>query len=139
MRKRTKGRPKPPLPQCTAKFLLNTEIGENLGLGFVDCQQVVAYGAILRKGLAFLGDVVTIVTAEASGIAHVPDVIGVSSPGDLHLRKTVGCEDGHEAFSCSFDQVGMSRKHIGVFAAVELGELQLESFRAPRLQWRNCP
>src|SRR5579872_2037891 len=80
----------------------------------------MAYGAILREGLAFLRYVIAIVTTEASGIVHMPNVIGVSSPSDLHLRKTVGRENGDEAFSRSFDEVRMGSEHIRMFAAIEL-------------------
>lgn len=81
------GTAKPPLFPSAPQLLADTEIGENLGLGFVDCEQVVTCSAILRESLAFLRDVITIVATEASGIAHVPDVIRMGSPGDLHVRE----------------------------------------------------
>src|SRR5271165_6028528 len=56
-------------------LLLDAEVGEDLGLCFIDGQQVVAGGAVLGDALAVFGGVLTVVAAEAAGIAHVADVV----------------------------------------------------------------
>ena len=80
-------------PSSPRKNLLNTEIGEDLRLGFVHGQQVVAGRAILCDGLAIFCGVFAIVAAETTGIAHVTDVIGMSTPRDLHFGEHIGRED----------------------------------------------
>ena len=114
------------------QLLLNAEVGEDLGLGFVHGQQVVAGGAILRDGLAVLCCVLAIVAAEAAGIAHVADVIGVRSPGDFHFGKHVGREDVTSPSPAAFTRCGLRGQHIRVFAAIELQSAAPESSRAPR-------
>src|ERR1700734_4435033 len=46
--------------------LLNTEVGEHLGLGFFHGEQIVAGGKILRDAFAVFGRVVSIVATEAT-------------------------------------------------------------------------
>jgi len=73
----------------TQVALLNAEIGEDFRFGFVDGQQVVAGGAVLRDAGSVFGGVIAVVAAEASWVVHVADVIGMSSPGHLHGGKDV--------------------------------------------------
>ena len=117
VRKRTKGRPAghPFLPYPEHKLLLNAEIGEDLGLGLVDGKQVVADAQSWVIDLVpSFDDVVAIVAAEAAGIAHVADVIGMRSPGDLHVGKDVGGEDVDQPFAGSFDEIGICGQHLGM-------------------------
>ena len=80
-------------PLFPRKNLLNTEVGEDLRFGFIHGKQVVAGRAILRDGLAIFCAVLAIVAAETTGIAHVTDVIGMSTPRDLHFGEHIGRED----------------------------------------------
>ena len=66
---------------------------------------------------------IAIVATEAAGIAHVPDVIRVCSPGDLHIWKTIGGEHSDQTLACRFDEVRMCFEDIRVFVAIKLREL----------------
>ncbi len=68
---------------------MNAEVGEDLGFGFVNGQQVMAGGAVLGDAGSVFRGVVAVVAAEAAGIVHVADVVGMSSPGHLHVREHV--------------------------------------------------
>jgi hypothetical protein len=46
-------------------------MAENLWIGFVDGQQIVAEAAVIAQCLPILRNVAAVVTAEAAGIIHV--------------------------------------------------------------------
>ena len=63
---------------------------------------------------AVLGGVVAIVAAEAAGIAHVADVVGMRSPGDLHKRKDILAVEGDEFIAGRLDLGGLGGEHFRV-------------------------
>src|SRR5208283_2982841 len=61
--------------------LLNAEVGKDFGFSFLDGEQVVADGTVLRNSVATLRGVVAVMATEASRIVHVANVVGMRSPG----------------------------------------------------------
>src|SRR6185437_11357205 len=95
----------------------------HLGLFLVDDEQVVAGSAVVGDGLlAVFGAVVAVVAPEASGVAHVPDVVGMRAPGDLHLGEYIVREDADEACPGELDVVCLCGVHVGMLGAVEVFE-----------------
>ncbi len=76
-----------------------------------------AQSCVMR--LAILCGVIAIVAAEATGIAHVPDVVRMRSPRDLHIGKHIGREDGHQPIAGGLHEVRFRRQHVRMFAAIE--------------------
>src|SRR5580658_4833238 len=89
--------------ECPETDSLNAEVGENLGFGFIDGEQVVAGGAILGNACAVLGRVAAVVAAEAAGIVHVANMVGVCSPFDLHIGKHVLAVEGYQLIAGGLD------------------------------------
>src|SRR5579863_7398301 len=81
-------------PTRSNSLWLDAQIAQHLGLGFVHRQQVVASRAVLRDAVAVLRRVVPVVAAEAPRVAHVPNVVWMRAPGDLHVGKHVLAVEG---------------------------------------------
>ena len=112
--------------------LLNAQIGENFGFGFIDCQKVVADGAILRNGVAVFGGMAAVVAAETTRVFHVADVVGMRSPGDFHKRKNILVVERDEFLAGLIDQRGFLGEHGRILRAIKglklLGDLDAGLF-----------
>ena len=104
------------------QLVLQLEVVEDAGLGFVDGQKVVAEAAVVAEGLAVLRGVAAVVAAEAAGVGHVSDVVGVRAPRDLHIRKDVAVVDGDEAGRGGIDFGALCVPDVGVLSAVKVVE-----------------
>src|ERR1039457_5886535 len=99
-------------------LLLNAEVGENLGLGFVRCQQIMAGRAVLGDAGATPGHVLPLLAAEAARIAHVADMVGMRAPGHLHERKNVLTVEDRELLARRFHQRCLRCQHLGMFGTI---------------------
>src|SRR6516165_966728 len=66
---------------------------------------------------------VAIMTPEAAWIAHVADVVWMSSPRHLHLGKYVAGEDGDQSIARLLHEIGLGGEHIRMLRAIESSEL----------------
>lgn len=66
-------------------------------------QNVMAGGAVIRDRLSTLRHMAAIVTAEATRIVHVPDIVRIGSPGDFHIWKHILVVDRNQALRSLFD------------------------------------
>src|ERR1700735_3171935 len=119
--RRKKGGPcraafRPPSPES---LLLDSQVCEDFRLGFIDSQEVVACRAILGNCCAVFGGMVAVVTTETTWITHMPDVVGMRSPGHLHLRKDILTVECRQFFSGSLDQVRLRCQYLRIAAAIE--------------------
>jgi len=87
-----------------ATGLLNSQIPQHLGLGLFHGKQVVAGRAVLRNAGAVFGRVAAVVAAEAAGIVHVADVVGMRPPGDFHVGEDILVVECSESFAGRLDQ-----------------------------------
>ena len=79
--------------------------------------------AILGDAGAVFGHVVAIVAAEAAGILLVADVVGMSSPGDFHVREHILAVQTVQFLSGIFHERGFFGEDFGMLAAIEGFEL----------------
>src|SRR5262250_2226746 len=75
---------------------LHPQLLQDIRLFLIGSQQVMAYGAVLGDGLAFGAGVLFVVATETAVKIHVPDVVGIGTPGDLHRGKNVALKDGEQ-------------------------------------------
>src|ERR1700677_4379163 len=107
------------MPLLWSMELLGAEFAQQLGVGFVDGQQVVAGGAVVGDGLCVFGRVVSVMAAEATRRVIMADVVWVSTPRDLHLRGDVLRIYGGEGCSGLFDLAVLAAPVCGVLRAIE--------------------
>jgi hypothetical protein len=70
-------------------------------------QQGVAGITVLADDAPVFADVVAIVAAEAAGKIHVPDIVGMSFPVHLHLRKYRGVVNALQLSYGRTDSIGL--------------------------------
>ena len=80
----------------------------------------VADVAVVRNDFAGIADVLAIVTAEAAREIEVANVVRVSLPVCLHLRKKVSLKDTLNFSHGAFDRRLLLGVHIFVVRAIEL-------------------
>jgi nitrate/TMAO reductase-like tetraheme cytochrome c subunit len=108
----------------SSSFLLNSDVRQHLGLGFVHSQQVVASRTVIRDLLpARLIRVVTVVASEASRVAHVPNMVRMRSPGHLHLGKHVVRIDIDQFVGRNLYDIRLSRIHVRISRLVVVHQL----------------
>ena len=98
---------------------MNAEIGEDLGLGFVPASRLWQAAQSWVIAAPSFGGVAAIVAAEAAGIAHVADVVGMRSPGDLHKGKDILAVEGDEFIARGLDLGGLGGEHFRMLRGVE--------------------
>ena len=76
---------------------------QDLGVRLVHGQEGMARVAVLRDFTSLLGFVVAIVAAEAPGEICMPQVVRVSSPGNIHLGEYVAIENVEHRGRCLFN------------------------------------
>src|SRR5579872_2899427 len=72
-------------PSLQMQLVLQLQIVQHRGMRLVGRENVVAEAAVIRKRLAVLRRVAAVMAAEAAGIGHMADVVGIGPPGDLHI------------------------------------------------------
>ena len=82
----------------------------------------MAGGAILGNAGAVLCRVPAVVTAEAAGITHVADMVGVRAPGHFHEREDVLAVNGRQFSAGSFDLGGFGGRDARILRAVKGAE-----------------
>lgn len=93
-------------------------------LGIVDYS--VADVAVVRDDLAGVADVLAIMTTEAAREIEMPDVVRVSLPVGLHLRKEKSLKDALNFRDRTFDRILFLRVQVFVVGSIKLGQPSID-------------
>lgn len=104
------------------QLVLQLEVVEDAGLGFIHSKEVVAEAAIVAQRLAVLRRVAAVVATEAPRVSHVPNVVGIRAPRDFHAGEDVPVIDGDEAARGRIDFGALRVPDVGILATVKVVE-----------------
>ena len=76
--------------------------------------------AILSNRIAILGGVRAVMTSEAARKIHMPEVIGISSPGNLQIREDIAIVDSQNGISGLLYVLAPLFVQLGIVGLVEI-------------------
>jgi hypothetical protein len=82
----------------------------------------MAHGAVVRNTLAIFCIMTAVMTAEAPWIVVVSEVIGMSSPADLHVREDISAIYRGQCFCSLVDLRALSVPYSRILRTIELFE-----------------
>src|SRR5579859_3907560 len=95
-----------------------SEILENLWVFLVARQHVMAGGTVLGNGFALAAGVLLVMAAEATIKIHMPDVVRVGAPCDLHRRKNITLKNCEQFLPCGVHIIFMLRIDIRIGGSI---------------------
>ena len=105
------------------------KIRENLGILLFHRGEVVTRIAIVRNGSPVRAHVAAIMAPEAARKIHVPQIVRIRAPGDLHLRKHVAQINGLHRVLGVFDVGSAALIELRVIGLVKLVQVRCDLAR----------